>query len=135
MSTRFTPRRLRDQRGAAMVEFAIILPLLLLVVFGILQFGLLFYNYLDLTSATRDGARRAAVSRLSLNGAQTTRDAIAASTSVVDDSQTTVTITPGTPWTSGNAVNVKVTYPYELNVMGITVWSGPMVAESVARVE
>jgi hypothetical protein len=62
-------------------------------------------------------------------------NAIAASTSVVDDSKTTVTVTPGQPWTSGQDVDVKVTYPYELNVMGIVLWSGPMTAETVVRVE
>jgi Flp pilus assembly protein TadG len=113
----------------------LVLPILCLVLFGIIQLGVLFYTYIDLTSATREGARKAAVSRLAPGAVQLTKDAIAAATSIVDDSKTTVTVTPGQPWTSGQDVDVKVTYPYSLNIMGIVLWSGPITAESVVRVE
>ncbi len=43
--------------GAAAVEFAIILPCLLLIVFGVIEFGLLVYNQQILTNACREGAR------------------------------------------------------------------------------
>ena len=46
-----------------MVEFAIVLPVLLLVVLGIMQFGVVYNNWVTLTDATRAGARQAAVSR------------------------------------------------------------------------
>lgn len=45
------------EKGAAVVEFALILPLLLLLVFGIIEFGLLLYNKAMLTNASREGAR------------------------------------------------------------------------------
>ena len=45
------------QHGAALVEFAIVLPLLLLLVGGIIEFGLLFYNKQVITNASREGAR------------------------------------------------------------------------------
>ncbi len=51
------------QKGAAMVEFAIILPLLLVFVFGIIEFGLLLYNQQVITNASREGARYGIVSR------------------------------------------------------------------------
>ena len=44
--------------GGAMVEFAIVLPLLLILVFGIIEFGILLYNKAVLTNASREGARR-----------------------------------------------------------------------------
>ena len=47
----------RNQKGAAAVEFAIVLPLLLLLVFGMIEFGLLFYNKQVITNASREGAR------------------------------------------------------------------------------
>jgi Flp pilus assembly protein TadG len=128
-------RPVRAENGQSIVEFALILPLLSLIVFGIIQFGLLFYTYIDLTSATREGARKAAVSRTANDGVQRAMNAIAASTSIVDDAETSVTVTPGQPWTSGQDVDVTVTYPYELNVMGIVLWDGPMVAEAVVRIE
>ena len=46
-----------------MVEFVIVAPLLVLLVFGIIQFGILLNNYVTLTDAVRAGARQASVSR------------------------------------------------------------------------
>jgi hypothetical protein len=46
-----------DQRGAALVEAAIITPLLLLLIFGVIEFGFLFKDSLTLANATRSGAR------------------------------------------------------------------------------
>ncbi|MCR5835852.1 MAG: pilus assembly protein [Lachnospiraceae bacterium] len=44
-----------------MVEFALVLPILIALVCGIMDFGWLFFNYLSLQNATREGARRACV--------------------------------------------------------------------------
>ena len=51
----------RGERGAELVEFAIALPLLLLIMFGIVDFGFLFQRYEVLTNAAREGARLAAL--------------------------------------------------------------------------
>ena len=58
-----SPRHLKRQDGQAVVEFVVILPVLLLVLMAIYQFGQVFVNYMDVTSAAREGARKAAVSR------------------------------------------------------------------------
>lgn len=47
----------KGQRGASAVEFAIILPLLVVLIFGIIEFGLLLYNKQVITNASREGAR------------------------------------------------------------------------------
>jgi len=52
-----------SQKGAAMVEFAIVLPLLLLIVFGIIEFGIIFYDQQVITNASREGARYGIVSQ------------------------------------------------------------------------
>jgi len=49
--------KLRDDSGATIVEFAIVLPLVLLLIFGIIEFGLLIYNKQILTNACREGGR------------------------------------------------------------------------------
>lgn len=49
----------RNERGAAMVEFAIVLPLLLLLLFGIVEFGRAYNVKVQLTGAVREGARAA----------------------------------------------------------------------------
>ena len=45
------------EKGAAALEFAIVLPLLVILVFGIVDFGLLLYNKQVITNASREGAR------------------------------------------------------------------------------
>lgn len=49
------------QKGAAVVEFAIVVPLLLLLLFGMVEFSLLLYNKHIITNASREGARYAIV--------------------------------------------------------------------------
>ena len=48
-----------SEKAAALVEFAIVLPILLLIVFGIVDFGRALYTANNLTSAVREGARLA----------------------------------------------------------------------------
>jgi Flp pilus assembly protein TadG len=50
-----------DETGAAAVEFALVLPILLLIVFGIFAFGQFYSEYQILQGAAREGARHAAV--------------------------------------------------------------------------
>jgi Flp pilus assembly protein TadG len=49
--------KLRTDDGAAMIEFALVLPILLLLVFGIIEFGFALYNKEVITNASREGAR------------------------------------------------------------------------------
>jgi hypothetical protein len=54
-------RRGRGDDGAALVEFALVMPLLALLLFGIIDFGTLYSDYQALRSGARDGTRNAAV--------------------------------------------------------------------------
>jgi Flp pilus assembly protein TadG len=54
-------RRARGERGAALVELAIIMPIFVILVFGILEFGITYNNYISLRQGTREAARQAAV--------------------------------------------------------------------------
>ena len=56
MKTNTKRSRIRDERGQTMAEFAIVLPILIVLLFGIVQFGILFNNYVTLTDAVRAGA-------------------------------------------------------------------------------
>jgi len=55
------PRRFRGDRGASLVEFALVLPVLALLMFGIIDFGTLYSDYQGLRNGVRDGSRNAAV--------------------------------------------------------------------------
>lgn len=54
--------RLRGERGQSTVEFALVLPLVVLLMLGLLQAGLLLRDQLVVSGAAREGAREAAVS-------------------------------------------------------------------------
>lgn len=56
-------QRRRDERGAAVVEFALILPILVLFVFGIVEFGRAYSARIELTGAVREGARAVALGK------------------------------------------------------------------------
>ena len=51
----------KKENGQAMVEFALVLPFLILILCGILDFGWLFFNQLSVQNACREGARVACV--------------------------------------------------------------------------
>jgi Flp pilus assembly protein TadG len=74
-----TRRLLRSERGTAVVEFALIAPLLFLIVFGIIEFGRMLNAYNQLTQLAGQGARAASVSR------NPDGTAIAAASGTVDD--------------------------------------------------
>lgn len=54
------PENARSQKGSVMVEFALILPFFLLLLFGVVTFSAALYNKTVLTMATREGARAGA---------------------------------------------------------------------------
>jgi hypothetical protein len=54
---------IKNHNGATAIEFAIILPLLILVLFGIIEFSLVLFNKHIITNASREGARAGIVSR------------------------------------------------------------------------
>ena len=74
-----TRRHARSERGTAIVEFALIAPLLFLLVFGIIEFGRILNTYNQLTQLAGQGARAAAVNR------NPDGTAIGASSGTVDD--------------------------------------------------
>ena len=53
-------RKFSSHKGASMVEFALVLPLLLLILFGIIELGAVLYNQAVITNASRDASRYAA---------------------------------------------------------------------------
>jgi TadE-like protein len=54
-------RLCRQRRGAALVEFAIVVPLLMLLLMGIMEFGMILHDYLSISQGAREGVREAAI--------------------------------------------------------------------------
>ena len=101
------PRRFGDS-GQATVEFALALPVLLIVVLGLVQVGVAVRNELAVELAAREGARAAAVSS---NGASSASRAAASAVSLPMSVSTS---------SRGSAVTVTVTYvdPTDVPIIG-----------------
>jgi Flp pilus assembly protein TadG len=133
--------RRRGEEGQAMVEFALVLPVLLLVLVAILKFGLTFENYLTLTDAVRAGSRQLAVGRGSANACTSATNLVQSSASGLNTANLTVTTSLTSPdtctsLTEGNAATVSATYPCDLTVLGINFFpSCKLTASATERVE
>jgi Flp pilus assembly protein TadG len=125
--------QVRRQRGQTMAEVAIVLPLLLLLLLGILQLGIVYNNYVTLTDAVRAGARQAVVGR---GVADPVGSAVSrVRTSAVGLDQTRLSISVTSPWTQGSNVTVSASYPYSVNLLGLVVRSGSLTSVTTERVE
>ena len=58
---RITRRKGKGERGQSLVEFAFVLPIFLLVLFAIIDFGMAFHAWIAVTSSAREGGRLGAV--------------------------------------------------------------------------
>ncbi|WP_280770405.1 TadE/TadG family type IV pilus assembly protein [Salipaludibacillus daqingensis] len=98
---------MKSQKGQSLVEFALVIPLLIVLLFGIVDFGRVFHTYLTLDHVGREAARAASVgatdgeiisiaesngSSINLTGGQ-------------------VTISPAGEKSSGENVTITITYP------------------------
>lgn len=93
----------RGDEGAAAVEFALVLPLLVLLVFGIIDFGRLYYEQITLTDAAREGVRVVALQGTLATATTTVQNA-------AGDTGVSVQATPTTlPCTAGQTVTVTAT--------------------------
>lgn len=99
-----------SERGAAAVEFALVLPLLVLLVFGIVEFGRGYNARVTLTHATREGVRALAIGS-DEDPVQVTK---AAATSL-DPNAITVTTVPCSG-TSGDAAELTASYPFQYTI-------------------
>jgi Flp pilus assembly protein TadG len=113
-------RRSVDESGAELIEFAMVFPILLLLVAGIADFGFVFQRYEVVTNAAREGARIAGLPGYSQTDVQERVQ------SYLDASGLDATASIGVVWapstlTSGRIVNlatVTVDYPHQFNIIG-----------------
>ena len=122
----------RDRSGATAVEFALVGPPLLMMLFGIVGFGLTLNNYLELTDGVRSGARAFAIGRSTASPYTVATNAIYGSAVSLTQASITVTLkVNGTTCATdsacstalnaapGGAASVTATYPCSINIMGI----------------
>ena len=126
---------MRNQRGQTMVELAMVMPIIALMMFGVIQFGIVFHDYVTLTDAVRAGARKAAVSRDLGPVAATAAVKQAVKDSASDLDQSKLVPSVNSAWGHGNDVTVSAIYPYSINLLGMVVKSGNLTSSTTERVE
>lgn len=110
-----TRRGWGSERGAAAVEFALVLPILVLILFGVIEFGGVYNAQLMVTGAAREGARAMAVG----GDPAAAEAAIVESVVVADADALDIEISPAA-CTAGADVTVTVVYdrPYMTGLFG-----------------
>jgi Flp pilus assembly protein TadG len=126
-------KTIQNEQGQTMTEFALVLPILCVLLFGIIQFGIVFNTYITLTDAARAGARTGAVARWSSNPSGACVNQVKGAAANLDPAQLTVTCS--SPWTEGSDVTVSASYPYNVNLLGWVVASGQLNTTMKERVE
>lgn len=124
---------IRNEEGQAMTEFAVILPILVVLVLAIAQFGVVFNNYVTLTDAVRAGARAAAVSRQASDPTGTATSAVRSSAVNLDQGNLNVAVS--STWQPGSNVTVTASYPYSIDLLGWVLTSGNVTSTTTERVE
>jgi Flp pilus assembly protein TadG len=116
------------ESGQSMVEFVVVLPIVIFVLFMFVQFVVAFHNYLAITDAARVGARKAAVSRTAANTCQEARNSIQATVSTTqwNTIQTRISCTPTTPGAVGTSYTVSISYPVTIGFPGTALLGFPL---------
>jgi Flp pilus assembly protein TadG len=127
-------RNIKNERGQTMAEFTFVLPILVTLLFGIIQFGFVFNNYVTITDAARAGARKAAVSRTDPDPAGVCEDQVRSAAGDLKQTDLAVSCTSPT-WQPGDDVSVEADYPYDINLFGVVVKSGTLKTVMKERVE
>jgi Flp pilus assembly protein TadG len=111
-------RRFGSERGAAAVEFALVVPILLLLLFGIIEFGRVYNAQIELSGAAREGVRVMAIQNSPTAARAATRQGAPSLNPALTDSQISIlTNGPdpssclGAPGATNPTVTVTATYP------------------------
>lgn len=104
-------RRSDGQRGSAAIEFALVLPLVLLLLLALLQIGVLAHDRLVLTQASRAGAREAAVQP----SVDAVDDAVRAAAAGLDPERLRVDVS----WSGTRGAPVTVSVAYEMPIASV----------------
>jgi Flp pilus assembly protein TadG len=131
----------RNERGAAAVEFAILLPVLVMLVFGIIEFSVLYNRQQGLHAAAREGARIAALPvstqseiedrvRDALDGVLSDADAAAADITIVPNTTRPCDLQP-----SGTSVVVTVEIEDQVDVPLVDIGSVDLTGRGEFRCE
>ncbi len=121
--------RLGDRRGQSLVEFALVLPILLLILVGILEFGIAFRTFQVVTNAAREGARTAVLGTTRAEVQDVVNRYMESGGLTLDSDNLVFECVPqpgsapnpnngGPPCSNGQIARVQVTQPISFAVLG-----------------
>jgi Flp pilus assembly protein TadG len=111
-----------SERGATAVEFALLVPILIILVFGIMEFGRAYNVQMSLTNAAREGARSMAITKNEDAARIAAKNATAHLSPALQNGNITISITAGT---SGCPANEQTTVTISYNLSTMTGIAGP----------
>ena len=103
-----------------------------MLLMAIVSYGQMIWADMELTTATRDGARRAAVARTDPAPADSVRQVVLSSLDTTPSSNVSVTV--GGTWQQDSKITVTASRPWSLNIMGVHMWSGNLNSVSTVRI-
>ncbi len=102
---------IRDERGSALVEMALVMPILLLLLCGIVEFGRIFHAYIVVQQAARDAVRYASIG----SSDDQVRSVIERNMTSLDVTRMSYDVQPSeSERTAGDSVTVDITYDHTL---------------------
>lgn len=104
-----------------------------MVVFAIVQFGIIFNQQLNLTDAVRTGARTASLSAGAVDPTGAAKAAVLRADGGLGLTSGQVQVS--STWQPGAPVTVSASYPYTLSIFGIPLKSGSLTSATTERVE
>ena len=118
----------QGEHGQALVEMALVLPIFLLLLFGVMEMGRVGYAYITVSNAARAGVRTATVGGTDLE----IREAILNASPSLDSAKLSIQISPDESHReSGQGVTVQVSYPVQLIIPVISnLVSNPVIVGS-----
>ncbi|PGS51940.1 TadE/TadG family type IV pilus assembly protein [Bacillus sp. AFS041924] len=123
---------MKSEKGQSLVEFALVLPLLAMLILAIVDFGRIYHVYLTLDHAGREAARAASIGK-----DDTTIKSVAVNdASSINLTTDQVSISPSTR-SSGSDVRITITYPVDFltPVIGQIIGTFDLKDTTVMRVE
>ena len=111
-------KRFKNQRGAALLETAITLPLILLITVGIFEFGRAYQTWQVLTNAAREGARIACLPDTTDTQVTTTVRNYLTAGRLTGASSASIVVVRNVAFGATTASRVTVNYPFQFVVLG-----------------
>ena len=125
----------KSEKGASAVEFALILPILIILIFGIFEFAIAFNNYVTITHAAREGVRRAAVDLFNPDLKDYIKEMAFPLALTDDDIVIEFDGDEADPPPIGDPVSVEITYNFGISIPLVGSWEVPLKNKAIMRLE